>query len=125
MQNTLTVFFDEKCPVCSAEKKKLQERIQTGKIIYDCLDSEEEFKKKGFQISYESAMKKIQAVDSEGRIFTGIDALSEVYARTDLLWIAIILQAPGFRPLFILAYSIWARFRRYIGPFNRGFKRPR
>jgi len=111
-ENTLTVFFDEKCPVCSAEKKKLEQRIQTGKIIYDCVGSKEEFNKKMAKISYDSAMKKIQAINSEGRIFTGIDALSELYARTDLLWIAIALQLPGFRPFFILVYAIWARLRR-------------
>jgi steroid 5-alpha reductase family enzyme/predicted DCC family thiol-disulfide oxidoreductase YuxK len=114
LENTLTVFFDENCPVCSAEKKKLEQRIQTGKIIYDCLGSEKEFNKKTDKISYDSAMKKIQALDSKGQIFTGIDALSEIYARTDLLWIALTLQLPGFRLFFTSAYAIWAWLRRRL-----------
>ncbi len=114
LENPLTVFFDQNCPVCSLEMKKLQKRKQTGKIIYDCLVSEKEFKRKNSQISYESAMKKIQAIDSHGEIFDGIHALSEIYARTNLVWISILLQSPGFRPLFILAYGIWAKFRKYL-----------
>lgn len=114
LDNTLTVFFDQNCPICSLEMEKLQKRKQTGRIVYDCLTSEEEFKKKISRISYDSAMKKIQAIDSKGEIFSGIDALSEIYARTNLLWLAISLQAPGFRQLFILGYAIWAKFRKNL-----------
>jgi steroid 5-alpha reductase family enzyme/predicted DCC family thiol-disulfide oxidoreductase YuxK len=114
LETPLTVFFDQNCPVCSLEMKKLQMRKQSGKIIYECLVSEEEFKRKCTQVSYESAMKKIKAIDSHGEIFEGIHALSEIYARTNLVWISILLQSPGLRPFFMLGYGIWAKFRKYL-----------
>ena len=113
-QQVLTVFFDEHCPVCSVELQKLKKRRQTGKIDYACLGSEEEFKKKTGQISYQGTMKKIHAIDSEGKISSGTDALSELYARTDLPFLAILLQAPGFRQLFIVCYLVWAKIRRKL-----------
>lgn len=115
-KTVLTVFFDNDCPICSAELQKLKNRKQTGKIDYTCLGSAEEFKKKMQIISYEDAMKKIHAIDSNGTIYIGTDALSELYARTDLSLIAILLQAPGFRQLFMVCYAIWAKIRRKLNP---------
>jgi predicted DCC family thiol-disulfide oxidoreductase YuxK/protein-S-isoprenylcysteine O-methyltransferase Ste14 len=113
-QPVLTVFFDAQCPICSGEMQKLQKRKQTGKIDYANLHCSEEFQKKSKHISYDAAMKKIHAIDSEGNVFIGTDALSEVYARTDLSFVAILLQAPGFRQLFIVGYAIWAKIRRVL-----------
>ena len=111
---TLTVFFDNNCPVCSREMEGLKKRKQTGKIIYACPESDEELKKITNQFTYEQAMKKIHAIKSNGEILKGTDVLSELYARTNLPLIAISLQAPIFREIFILFYAIWAKFRRKI-----------
>ncbi len=114
LEKTLTVFFDQNCSICSFEMEKLKKRKQTGKVIYASLESEEEFKKKAPQIPYESARKKIHAIDSTGTIFKGIDALSEVYARTNFLATAVLLKAPGFHQFFTVAYAAWAKLRKYF-----------
>lgn len=112
LQKPLTVIFDTKCPVCFREMKALQKREQTGKVNYACPTSDQDLEKwtKGF--SYQLAMKKIHAIDSEGKVLTGTYALSALYARTNLPLIAIWLQAPGFRSLFRVIYAIWAKTRR-------------
>lgn len=109
---TLTVFFDNSCPVCSTEMNKLQKREQTGHVIYACPQSDEELKKITNQFTYKEAMKKIHAIKSNGEILKGTEALSELYSRTNLPFIAMTLQAPIFREIGILLYAIWAQFRR-------------
>jgi predicted DCC family thiol-disulfide oxidoreductase YuxK len=112
LRESLTVFFDSQCPVCFREMKTLQNRKQTGKVNYACPTSDQDLKEWTQEFSYQEAMKKIHAIDSEGKILTGIDALSSLYARTDLPLIAIWLQAPGFRSVFQVIYAIWAKIRR-------------
>jgi len=107
----LTVFFDGSCPVCSREMEKLQQRKQTGNVIYACPRSEEDLQKKDLPFTYGEAMQAIHAVDGEGKIYKGTQALSALYARTDLPFLAILLQAPLFRSFFNICYSIWAFFR--------------
>lgn len=111
IRKPLTVFFDDQCPVCSREMAKLKKRRQTGSITYACPHSDEELKKITEIFSYKQAMKKIHAVDQNGRVQIGIDVLAALYARTDLAILAIALQAPGFRTLFKLTYAVWAKFR--------------
>ncbi len=108
LETPLRVFFDEKCPVCAAEMRNLKKRRQTGKILYDSIRSEQ------CVVKYEEAIKKIHAMDANGNLFTGIDALSEIYARSHLLSLAILLQAPLLRPLFHVAYTIWAKLRQKV-----------
>jgi steroid 5-alpha reductase family enzyme/predicted DCC family thiol-disulfide oxidoreductase YuxK len=114
LKKPLTVFFDAECPVCYREMVKLKSRRQTGCITYACPRSDQELKKITHAFSYKQAMKKIHALDENGKIMTGIDVLAAAYARTDLTFLAIALQAPGFRTLFKMAYSVWAKFRSHI-----------
>ena len=114
INQTLTVFFDPNCPVCSREMDALKNRAQTGKINYACPKSENELEKITTRFTYKEAMEKIHAIDANGKILTGTDVLSELYARTNLPLIAIWLQAPLFRPIFIFVYAIWAKLRRSI-----------
>ncbi len=108
----LTVFFDKNCPICSREMRLLKSRTQTGKIRYACPESDEELKSFTDRFTFSQSMAKIHALEEDGTILTGTDVLSELYARTDLPIPALLLQAPGFRTLFKIAYAIWAKLRK-------------
>lgn len=112
LAESLTVFFDKNCPICSREMHMLKNRTQTGEIRYACPETEEELKTYTHRFTFSQSMANIHAVEQNGTILTGTDVLSELYARTDLTLLTILLQAPGFRPLFKLAYAIWAKFRK-------------
>lgn len=111
LSQPLTVFFDTDCPACYREMQMLQKRKQTGLVIYASLQSDEQLKKLTSAFTYRQAMGKIHALDSKGGILMGINALSDLYARTDLPILAVILQAPFLKPVFKLCYAIWAEFR--------------
>jgi steroid 5-alpha reductase family enzyme/predicted DCC family thiol-disulfide oxidoreductase YuxK len=111
LEKKLSVIFDTSCPTCLNEMTHLKDRIQTGKVHYGCPNSDQELKQITSAFSYQEAMQKIHAIDSEGKLYTGTQALSELYARTSYPMIAIILQAPFFSSLFRGIYKIWAFFR--------------
>ncbi len=107
----VTVIFDKKCPICSREIASLKKRKETGKIEYLSPSSDQDLSKITKSFSYKQAMEKIHAINVNGEVLTGVDALSAMYARTNLPLVAILLQAPGFRPLFVFSYGVWARVR--------------
>jgi|JI9StandDraft_1071089.scaffolds.fasta_scaffold03133_8 steroid 5-alpha reductase family enzyme/predicted DCC family thiol-disulfide oxidoreductase YuxK len=113
-EGPLTVFFDGNCPVCSREMKALQKRKQTGEVNYVSLTSAKDLEPFDTGISYSDAMRKIHAVDSNGRVLTGVHVLAALYARTDLPLLAVFLEAPLFHALFSIAYGVWAKMRRII-----------
>jgi steroid 5-alpha reductase family enzyme/predicted DCC family thiol-disulfide oxidoreductase YuxK len=110
-KEVITVFFDKHCSICEREMRTLKQRKQTGLINYTFANSETELKKITTAFSYKESMDKIHALDANETVITGIDALSAIYARTDLLFLAIILQAPFFRPFFSCVYALWAKLR--------------
>jgi len=111
----LTLFYDAKCPICSKEIANLKKRKETGVIHYVELsaNSIDQFKA---PFTFEEAMGKIHAIENKSSVLTGIDALSAVYARTNLLFLSILLQAPGLCPLFKGGYILWAKLRRHFTP---------
>ncbi|MBX7066076.1 MAG: DUF2878 family protein [Parachlamydiales bacterium] len=111
LNELLTVFFDKNCPVCSREMRILKTRTQTGKICYACPESDKELGSYTDRLTISQSMAKIHAIEENGTILTGTDALSELYARTDLLLLAVLLQAPGLRIIFKIGYAIWAKAR--------------
>ena len=109
----LTVFFDGECPVCSREMKWLKKRKQTGTVHYACPASNEDLKKWTRSFTYRDAMQTIHAIDDEGKIYKGVHALAALYARTDLPFLAVVLESPGFLFLFKAMYAVWAKVRRF------------
>ncbi len=111
LNQSITVFFDASCPFCSKEMKYLKNRKQTGAIVYATPTSQLELEKITTAFSFDESMKSIHGLTYDGKILKGIDTLSEIYARTDLPFLAIFLQAPLFSPIFKISYWIWAKFR--------------
>ncbi len=112
LKDPVTVFFDLQCPICFREMETLKKRVQTGAVRYESLTSDVELKRITNAFSYKQAMEKIHAITHKGEILVGTKALSALYARTDLSWLAILMQAPGFSFLFQVGYLVWAKFFR-------------
>jgi predicted DCC family thiol-disulfide oxidoreductase YuxK len=71
------------------------------------------FKKWTRSFTYRDAMQTIHAIDDEGKIYKGVHALAALYARTDLPFLAVVLESPGFLFLFKAMYAVWAKVRRF------------
>lgn len=123
LKKPLTVYFDVVCPMCNKELQHLKTRKQTGKVIYFEARSPEQFEQEVEGIDFVDAMKEIHAIDSEGKIYKGVDAFSELYCRTDFHFLAVLLSAPISRTIFKVLYKIWAKYRLNnrckIQPINR------
>lgn len=111
LQDPFVVFFDTKCIICKKEMESLQKRKQTGNLVYASLSSEKEIQKYTQKLTLKQALSAISAVNVKGEVLQGTVVLSEIYARTSWLEIAILLQAPVLKYFFKLGYFIWARIR--------------
>ncbi len=111
LQNNIRVFYDAGCPICSREIALLKQRKQTGNIQF--IELTPDLAEIPRLFSYEGAMEKIHAVDGMDRVAAGIEALSLIYARTDLPLLSFLLQAPGFKAIFRIGYLIWSKTRRF------------
>lgn len=112
IKKLLTVFFDKRCSFCSHEMQKLQNRNQTGEVCYACPSQDADLSKITTAFTYKEAMETIHAIDEDNKVLTGTATISALFARTDLPWIAIFLQAPGFSYLFEFGYRLSAKCRR-------------
>jgi predicted DCC family thiol-disulfide oxidoreductase YuxK len=108
----LTVFYDGQCGLCRASADRVK-RMDHGARI-ELLDLYDPSAATRFpQVNREEAMRWMQAVDSHGRIFSGVDA----WARIGLTlpgWklIAWLLLVPGIHFLARKIYE-WVARNRY------------
>jgi steroid 5-alpha reductase family enzyme/predicted DCC family thiol-disulfide oxidoreductase YuxK len=111
MARPLTACFDQHCPLCMREMDQLQKRRQLGRVVYLAVASQSDLDRVGIRIGYKQSMEALHAFLPDGQKLVGIEALAELYARTDHQAMAICLLAPGFRSLWALLYAGWARLR--------------
>jgi predicted DCC family thiol-disulfide oxidoreductase YuxK len=118
MFSTLTIYFDEKCPLCLAEiillkqhnHKGLLDFISLQKIDLSCDD-----------INCELAFKNIHARLGDHQIIVGPEVFFEAYKRTDLRVINFLFSLKIFRFIYSRFYFLFAKYRhqisKVIGPF--------
>jgi predicted DCC family thiol-disulfide oxidoreductase YuxK len=111
LKKPITAFFDNQCSFCAREMENLKKRNQTGETIYACPASHEDLSEITTAFTYEEAMKTIHALDHQGKILKGTKTISAIFARADLPFLAISLQAPVFSYLFNFIYIISAKLR--------------
>ena len=108
----LTVLFDGSCTLCRASADRVR-RFDSRRRI-ELLDLHDPSVTERFpQVNREEAMKWMQAVDAQSRIFTGADAWARIGSLLPgwnlLAWI---LQVPGIRWLAARIYA-WIARNRY------------
>ena len=108
----LTVLYDGSCGLCRASVERVRPWDKRERI--DFLDLHDPSAEHRFpQIDWEAAMRWMQAVDAEGRVFSGADA----WARIGMLlpgWklLAWVLLVPGIRWIAGKIYA-WIARNRY------------
>ncbi|HEX9223857.1 MAG TPA: DUF393 domain-containing protein [Candidatus Acidoferrales bacterium] len=108
----LTVLFDGGCALCRASAANVRRFDRHGRI--ELLDLHDPEAPRRFpQVDREKAMVRMQAVDPQGRVFSGVDA----WARIGLLlprwsWVAWVLLVPGVRYVAGKFYA-WIARNRY------------
>jgi predicted DCC family thiol-disulfide oxidoreductase YuxK len=108
----LTVLYDGACSLCRASVARLRRMDRGGRVaVMDLHDPQATVKFP--QVDREEAMRLMQAVDSKGRVFSGVDA----WARIGLSlpgWklLAWILLVPGIHFIASLVYA-WVARNRY------------
>jgi len=108
----LAILYDGACSLCRAGVARVRRFDRRGRLEF--LDLHDLVVQQRFpQIDHDVAMRRMQAVDSRGRVFGG----AEAWARVGLLlpgWnlLAWVLLVPGIRWLSDGAYS-WIARNRY------------
>jgi predicted DCC family thiol-disulfide oxidoreductase YuxK len=108
----LTVLYDGSCSLCRASVARLRHFDTRGRV--ETLDLHDPTASTRFpQIDREQAMRWMQAVDTRGRVSSGVDAWARIGSFLPgwnlLAWI---LLVPGIHWLAAKAYS-WVARNRY------------
>jgi len=108
----LTVLYDGSCSLCRGSVERVRPFDTRHRIEF--LDLHDPSTQQRFpQIDREVAMRWMQAVDTQGRVFAGVDS----WARMGMLlpgWnlLAWILQVPGIHWIAVKVYA-WIARNRY------------
>lgn len=106
----LTLFYDGYCPICQREIAWLQSRNQRGLLIFQEIHAED-FDPEKLGFSLEELMAEIHGVTDQGLMIKGVDVFYLAYKAVGLAWLVAPLQWSWSRPIFLWAYSIFARYR--------------
>jgi predicted DCC family thiol-disulfide oxidoreductase YuxK len=113
----LTVLFDGSCSLCRASVARVRLFDRRGRIEFLSLHDPSAMHRFP-SIDREEAMRSMQAVDKQLRVYTGADAWAQIGLRLPgwnlLAWI---LLVPGVRWMARLIYG-WVARNRYR--WNRG-----
>ena len=108
----LTVLFDGSCNLCRASAARVRRFDRANRIEF--LDVNDPVALQRFpQVNREEALRWMQAVDSNGKVFGGCDAWARIGSRlTGWKLIAWILLVPGIR-WFAGKFYAWVARNRY------------
>ena len=116
---TMTLYYDGRCPLCMAEIHVLQARNQQG-LLHFVDVTEHSFDEVGHAISCSAALAQMHGRLQDGRLLTGAAVFAEAYRRANLPLLAWVLSRPLLKPLFNVLYRLFARYRhgisRCLGP---------
>ncbi len=107
----LTVLFDGTCSLCRASVVRIRPFDRGGRIEF--LDLHDADLIRRFpNIDLEQAMRSMQAIDKQGRVYTGADAWAQIGLKLPgwslLAWL---LLVPGVHGMALIIYRWIARNR--------------
>jgi predicted DCC family thiol-disulfide oxidoreductase YuxK len=108
----LTILFDGDCGLCRASVARLRRMDRGGRI--EVLDLHDPSAAARFpQLNREEAMRLMQAVDQQGRVFSGVDAWARIgLALPGWNLLAWLLLVPGIHFIAGQIYA-WVARNRY------------
>ncbi|KAK8916311.1 hypothetical protein KSP39_PZI023161 [Platanthera zijinensis] len=114
LSNTWKVkmLYDGECPLCMREVKMLRERNKVyGTIRFVDISSKNYLPEENQGLDYKTVMGKIHAIESDGTIYTNVEAFRRLYEEVGLGWIYAITKYEPISTMANLVYRIWATYR--------------
>jgi predicted DCC family thiol-disulfide oxidoreductase YuxK len=120
MLSTLTVWYNTKCPICSAGISRQRDRLlraaRSGIIEFRDINLEPDALAR-FGTGIEDVRRRLHAVDAEGRLYVGADCAIAIWRRTPgEVWLGRTLDLPVIRSIARIAYD---RFADRLYAWNR------
>jgi predicted DCC family thiol-disulfide oxidoreductase YuxK len=113
----LRVFYDGGCSVCSTEMKAYRNREYGGRLIFININAPG-FDPTPYGIASKAFMHELHAIDREGRVYRGVDALRAIWraypASTRYVLLAGLIALPGINFLARQIYRSFARIRNQL-----------
>jgi len=110
----INMLYDSECPLCMHEVNFLMKRDRDKQIKFTDIAKLDYDPNKNGGVSYETGMKKIYAVKSDGELISGMEVFRQIYKAVGLGWIWSFTQLPGFTIFFDKFYDVWASWRMKI-----------
>jgi predicted DCC family thiol-disulfide oxidoreductase YuxK len=118
----LTFFYDGQCPLCMKEIRMLNSWNTSGSVIFVNLLSAEEMIAFS-EVDIDDAQRSLLAMTSDGVILRGVDATYAVWAALGKGYWMAPLNWRWLRPITLLAYRIFARYRHQLAFLLTGQRR--
>ena len=107
----LTIFYDGSCKVCSTEIGLYRKISRPGSLEFvDASDLYFTGDERG--IDRDSALYLLQARSSNGKLYSGVEAFTQIWSRTPrLAWLAKIANTRLFRRVLTFGYRLFLKWR--------------
>ncbi|MGQ5523509.1 thiol-disulfide oxidoreductase DCC family protein [Chitinimonas sp. PSY-7] len=122
MTTALTLFFDSRCPLCSAEMRRLERWDKHGRLAYIDMHGEG-FDAADYGTTLAAMDAELHGLDVDGRLLVGIDAIAAAYSAVGFAWLVWPLKLALTKPLWRKTYRWFAR-NRYRASRLLGYRCP-
>ena len=110
---TLTVFYDGRCPLCSAEMKQLSEFDTEGKLLLEDINAHD-FQQRFPHIDPVEADRILHGQYASGEMIYGLDVTQQAWELVGRhSWLKL-LRLPVIRWFADIGYLLFARYRSQI-----------
>jgi predicted DCC family thiol-disulfide oxidoreductase YuxK len=120
MTGKLTVWYNTKCPVCNAgidwQRNRLVRAARSGALDFRDINLDLDALA-GFGVNVNDVRRRLHAVDSDNRLYVGIDCAIAIWLRTPGdVWLGRLLGLPVVR---LVAGVVYNRFADLLYAWNR------
>ena len=110
--DSLTLYYDEACPVCKIEVDMLKSITKPELVSYVDISSEDFKAPKGK--TKEELMAEIHAQTANGEWVTGMEVFRKLYTHTPYSTVFNLTGLPVLKQIFDLGYVVFAKVRPYL-----------
>ncbi|KAG1658770.1 hypothetical protein FOA52_001313 [Chlamydomonas sp. UWO 241] len=106
------MLYDGECPLCMKEVNFLKGRDSgKGKIDFVDIASPSYTAQDNYGVSYETAMRKIHAIKSDGTIIVGVEVFRLLYEAVGLGFVYAAIKIEPIGRAAEALYNVWAKYR--------------
>ncbi|EOA14049.1 hypothetical protein CARUB_v10027185mg [Capsella rubella] len=111
----IKMLYDGDCPLCMREVNMLLERNEKyGTIKFVDIGSKDYSPEDNQGLDYKTAMGQIHAIQSDGKVVTGVEAFRRLYEEVGLGWVYTITKFEPIGKLADAVYDVWAKYRLQV-----------